>query len=55
MFMHTKRKEDIDYKQKTEMELTKGLSQKTSLMIGRTMISKWIGQDFDVWKKELEK
>ena len=23
--------------------------------IGRTEIPKWIGQDFDVWKKELEK
>ena len=24
-------------------------------MIGRTEIPKWIGQEFDVWKKELEK
>ena len=27
----------------------------TSFMIGRTEIPKWIGQEFDVWKKELEK
>ena len=24
-------------------------------MIGRTEIPKWIGHDFEVWKKELEK
>ena len=35
--------------------LQKQLPQKTSLMIGRTEIPKWIGQDFEVWKKELEK
>ena len=28
---------------------------KTSLMIGRTEIPKLIGQEFDAWKKELEK
>ena len=31
------------------------MPQKTSLIIGRTDIPKWIGQEFDVWKKELEK
>ena len=31
------------------------MPQKTSLMIGRTEIKKRVGQDFDVWKKELEK
>ena len=24
-------------------------------MVGRTENPKWVGQDFDVWKKELEK
>ncbi len=28
---------------------------KTSLMIGRTEIPKWIGQEFEVRKKEMEK
>ena len=28
---------------------------KTSLIKGGTEIPKWIGQEFDVWKKELEK
>ena len=52
--MDTKRKEEIDYKQNREAELAKGLPAKTRLMIGRTEISKWIGQDFDVWNKELK-
>ena len=50
-FMDTKRKEEIDFKQNREMELQKGMPQKTSLMIGRTEIPKWVGQDIDVWKK----
>ena len=54
-FMDTKRKEEIHYKQNREMELQKGLPQKTSLMIGTTEIPKWVGQDFDVSKKDLEK
>ena len=45
-FMNIKRKEEIDYKQNREVQLAKGLPANTSLMIG---------QDFDVWKKELEK
>ena len=54
-FMDTKRKQEIDYKQNRDIELANYLPAKTSLMIGRTEIPKWIGQDFDVWKKELEK
>ena len=54
-YMDTKRKQELDYKQEREVELAKGLPAKTSLMIGRTEIPKWIGQDFEVWKKELEK
>ena len=53
--MDTKRKQELDYKQEREIELAKALPAKTSLMIGRTEIPKWIGQEFDVWKKELEK
>ena len=44
-----------DYKLSREIELAKEMPAKTSLMIGRTDIPKWIGQDFDVWKKEIEK
>ena len=54
-YMDTKRKEEMDYKQTRKVELAKELPAKTSLMIGRTEIPKWIGQEFDVWKKELEK
>ena len=53
--MYTKRKEEKDYYQTREIELQKGLPQKTSLMIGRTENQKWVGQNFDVWRKELEK
>ena len=54
-FMDTQRKQEYRDKQNIEIELAKSMSQKTSLMIGRTEIPKWIGQEFDVWKKELEK
>ena len=54
-YMNTQKKSEMDYKQDRELELAKNLPAKTSLMIGRTEILKWIGQDFDVWKKELEK
>ena len=54
-YMDTKRKQELDYKQDREVQLAKELPAKTSLMIGRTEIPKWIGQEFDVWKKELEK
>ena len=49
-YMDTKRKEEMDYKQTGEVELAMELLIKTTLMIGRTEILKWI-----VWKKELEK
>ena len=35
--------------------MQKKLLQKTSLKIGKTEILKWIGQEFEDWKKELEK
>ena len=54
-YMNTKEKQEMDYKQDRELELAKSLPAKTSLMIGRTEIPKWIGQEFEVWKKELEK
>merc|ERR1712115_433106 len=53
--MDTQRKQEYRDKQNIEIELAKSMPQKTSLMIGRTEIPKWIGQEFDVWKKELEK
>ena len=46
---------EMTFKQDRELELAKAMPAKTSLMIGRTEIPKWIGQEFDVWKKELEK
>ena len=54
-FMDEKKKQEMDYKQDRELKLAKELPAKTSLMIGRTEIPKWIGQVFDVWKKGLEK
>ena len=54
-FMDTQRKQEYRDKQNIEIELAKSMPQKTSLMIGRTEIPKWIGLEFDVWKKELEK
>ena len=46
---------EITFKQDRELELAKNLPVKTCLMIGRTEIPKCIGQEFEVWKKELEK
>ena len=46
---------EINYKQVKELELAKSMPAKTSLMIERTEIPKWIGQEFEVWKKEMEK
>ena len=43
---------EITFKQDRELELARATPAKTSLMIGRTEIPKWIGQEFDVWKKE---
>merc|ERR1712177_2478 len=46
---------EINYKQDRELELAKAMPAKPSLMKGRTEIPKWIGQEFEVWKKEMEK
>ena len=54
-YIDMKKKEEIDYRQDRELELHKKMPLKTSLMIGRTGIPKWVGQDFEIWKKELEK
>ena len=54
-YINKKKKEDMDYKQDRELEIAKAKPAQTSLMIGRTEIPNWIGQEFDVWKKELEK
>ena len=45
---------EIEFRQDREIELAKHLPAKTNLIIGRTEIPKWIGQEFEVWKKELE-
>ena len=49
--MDTKRKQELDYKQEREVELAKGLPAKTSLMIGKPEIPKWIGQDLMYGRK----
>merc|ERR1711881_5761 len=36
-------------------EIAKKMPAKTNLMVGRTEIPKWIGQEFEVWRKEIEK
>ena len=54
-YINKKKKEEIDYKQDRELEIAKKKPAQTNLMIGRTEIPRWIGQEFDVWKKELEK
>ena len=53
-FMDTQRKQEYRDKQNIEIELAKSMPQKTSFMIGRTGIPKWIGQFSNVWKNELE-
>ena len=42
-YINTQKRAEIDYKQDRELELAKSLPAKTSLMIGRTEIPKWIG------------
>merc|ERR1712082_346180 len=46
---------EINYRQDRELKLAKAMPAKTSLTIGRTEIPKWIKQEFEVWKKEMEK
>merc|ERR1712121_226139 len=46
---------EMTYKQEIELKLAQNLPAKTNLMIGRTEIPKWVGQQFEVWRKELEK
>ena len=53
--INTQKIAEITFKQDRELELAKAMPAKTSLMIGRTEIPKWIGQEFEVWKKEMEK
>ena len=54
-YINKKKKEEMDYKQDRELKIAKAKPAHTSLMIGRTEIPRWIGQEFDVWKKELKK
>ena len=45
-YINKQKRAEMDYKQDRELELAKSLPAKTSLMIGRTDIPKWIGQEF---------
>merc|ERR1712002_653612 len=54
-YINKQKMAEMAYKQEIEIESAKKLPVKTSLMIGRIEILKWIGQEFEVWKKELEK
>ena len=46
--INTQKIAEITFKQDRELELAKVMPAKTSLMIGRTEIPKWIGQEFEV-------
>ena len=47
-YINKKKKEEMDYKQDRELEIAKAKPAQTSLMIGRTEIQRWIGQEFNV-------
>merc|ERR1712101_99371 len=47
--------EDMIFRLDKEAEIAKKMPAKTNLMVGRTEIPKWIGQEFEVWRKEIEK
>ena len=47
--------EDMTLRLDKEAEIAKKMPAKTNLMVGRTEIPKWIGQEFEVWRKEMEK
>merc|ERR1711867_383807 len=53
--INTQKIAEITFKQDRELELAKAMPAKTSLMIGRTENPKWIGKEFEVWRKEMEK
>ena len=46
---------EINFRLDRELEMAKAMPAKTNLMVGRTEIPKWIGQEFEVWRKEMEK
>ena len=52
--INTQKIAEITFKQDRELQLAKAMPAKTSLMIGRTEIPMWIGQEFEVWKKEMK-
>ena len=54
-YINKKKKEEMDYKQDRKLKIAKAKPAQTNLMIGRKEIPRWIGQEFDVWKKEFEK
>ena len=53
--INTQKMEEIIFRQNRELEMAKAMPVKTNLMVGRTEIPKWIGQEFEVWRKEMEK
>ena len=54
-YINSQKAEEMILRLDKEAEIAKAMPVKTNLMIGRTEISKWIGQEFEVWRKEMEK
>ena len=53
--INSQKAEEMIFRLDKEAELAKAMPVKTNLMVGRTEIPKWIGQEFEVWRKEMEK
>ena len=53
-YIKQQKRAEMEYKQDREIDLARRMPAKASLVIGRTEIPKWIGQDFEIWRKELE-
>merc|ERR1712101_87798 len=53
--IESKKVEDMVFRLNKEAEIAKAMPVKTNLMVGRTEIPKWIGQEFEVWRKEMAK
>merc|ERR1712115_754247 len=54
-YMNSQKEEEMVLRLNKEAELAKAMPVKKNLMVGRTEIPKWIGQEFEVWRKEMEK
>merc|ERR1712120_33444 len=53
--INSQKVEDMVFRLNKEAEIAKQMPVKTNLMVGRTEIPKWIGQEFEVWRKEMAK